>query len=74
MAGSQKKSPVKKWKPATEARVAAFGKTLDELPAAERRTMFGYPAAFVHGNMVAGLHEAGLVLRLAEADALSYSS
>ncbi len=28
--------------------------------------MFGYPAAFVNGNMAAGLHENGLVLRLDE--------
>jgi hypothetical protein len=30
--------------------------------------MFGYPAACVHGNMFAGLHRDGLVLRL-DADA-----
>jgi len=28
--------------------------------------MFGYPAAFVNGNMAAGLHENGLALRLDE--------
>ena len=28
--------------------------------------MFGYPAAFVNGNMAAGLHQDGLVLRLDE--------
>jgi len=28
--------------------------------------MFGYPAAFVNGNMFAGLHEANLVVRLPE--------
>ena len=31
--------------------------------------MFGYPAAFVHGNMFAGLHENRLVLCLEEAAA-----
>lgn len=30
--------------------------------------MFGYPAAFVNGNMAAGLHQDGLVLRLSEID------
>jgi TfoX/Sxy family transcriptional regulator of competence genes len=34
----------------------------------EQRKMFGYPAVFVGGNMAAGLHEHGLVLRLADAD------
>jgi len=29
--------------------------------------MFGYPAAFVHGHMFAGLHEDRVVLRLDEA-------
>ncbi len=30
--------------------------------------MFGYPAAFVNGNMAAGLHQDRLVLRLDEKD------
>ena len=37
------------------------------LPAAvdvERRKMFGCPAAFVHGNLFAGLHEDRLMIRL----------
>ncbi len=34
---------------------------------AERRLMFGYPAAFVNGNMFAGLVEDRVVLRLDEA-------
>jgi len=37
-------------------------------PPAERRQMFGYPAAFVGGNMFAGLHEHRFVLRLGETD------
>lgn len=31
---------------------------------AQRRSMFGYPAAFLAGNMVCGLHEDRLVMRL----------
>jgi len=30
--------------------------------------MFGYPAAFVNGNMACGLHQDGLVLRLGDDD------
>ena len=33
-------------------------------PPAVRRSMFGYPAAFVNGNMFMGLHQSDLVLRL----------
>lgn len=48
--------------------VKAFDAALDDRPDVERRKMFGYPAVFVKGNMAAGLHQDGLVLRLAEAD------
>lgn len=34
----------------------------------ERRKMFGYPAAFVNGNMAAGLHRDDLVMKLDEKD------
>jgi len=40
---------------------------LDNLPVTrgvERRQMFGYPCAFINGNMFAGLHEQRLVVRL----------
>ncbi len=63
---AKKKSPVSKWKPASQEWIDAFDVTL---PAdVERRKMFGYPAAFVNGNMAAGLHQDGLVLRLTEED------
>jgi TfoX/Sxy family transcriptional regulator of competence genes len=63
---ASKKSPVSKWKPASDEWVRAFDAAL---PAdAERRKMFGYPAAFVNGNMACGLHHHGLVLRLGEDD------
>jgi TfoX/Sxy family transcriptional regulator of competence genes len=35
-------------------------------PPAIRRSMFGYPAAFVNGNMFMGLHQSSLLLRLGE--------
>ena len=53
-----------KLKPASQDWIDAFDAALP--PTVERRKMFGYPAAFVNGNMAAGLHENGLVLKLDE--------
>jgi TfoX/Sxy family transcriptional regulator of competence genes len=46
----------------------AFHAALSGDPRVEQRKMFGYPAAFVGGNMAAGLHQNGLVLRLQDSD------
>ena len=45
----------------------AFRAALDRFPAAERRQMFGYPAAFANGNMWTGLHTTNWVIRLPDA-------
>jgi hypothetical protein len=37
------------------ALVERFGSVMDRHPEAERKKMFGYPAAFVGGNMATGL-------------------
>jgi TfoX/Sxy family transcriptional regulator of competence genes len=55
---------MKKWKPAPREAVKAFDVVTSGLPGAEPRKMFGYSCVFAKGNMFAGLHEAGLVLRL----------
>jgi TfoX/Sxy family transcriptional regulator of competence genes len=39
-------------------------------PGIEKRQMFGYPAAFVQGNMAFGLFEDHLVMRVGEPDLL----
>jgi TfoX/Sxy family transcriptional regulator of competence genes len=57
---------MKKWKPAPREAVAAFEAATSGLPGAEPRKMFGYSCVFMNGNMFAGLHEAGMVLRLPE--------
>ena len=57
---------MKKWKPAPREAVAAFETATSGLPEAEPRKMFGYSCVFAKGNMFAGLHEAGMVLRLPE--------
>jgi hypothetical protein len=44
--------------------VARFAAVLDRHPEAERKPMFGYPAAFVGGNMATGLFADRWVVRL----------
>jgi TfoX/Sxy family transcriptional regulator of competence genes len=51
------------WKKPSAELVAAFDAALPGAPA-ERRLMFGFPAAFVNGNMFIGLFEESLILRL----------
>jgi len=58
-----------KWTPAPQEWIDAFDSALPE--GVERRKMFGYPAAFVNGNMAAGLHRDDLVLKLEEKDRAS---
>lgn len=44
--------------------VERFGAVLDRYPDVERKKMFGYPAAFVGGNMATGLFADRWVVRL----------
>jgi TfoX/Sxy family transcriptional regulator of competence genes len=55
---------MKKWKPASAKAMEAFEAATFGLLGAEPRKMFGYSCVFAKGNMLAGLHEAGMVLRL----------
>ena len=57
-----------KMRPASQEWTDAFTAAIEDEENVERRKMFGYPAIFVNGNMAAGLHSSGLVLRLGEAD------
>jgi len=52
------------WAKSSPELVERFGRVLDHFPEVERRKMFGYPAAFVGGNMVTGLHQESWVVRL----------
>ena len=56
------------WAKAPAALVEAFSAALNGFPDADRRPMFGYPAAFANGNMWTGLHATGWVIRLPDAD------
>lgn len=52
------------WEKSPRALVELFDECLPTDPRIERRQMFGYPAAFVHGNMFAGLFQDQVIARL----------
>jgi len=68
MSKGNDKNPVRKWRPAPPEMIAVFEKAIKELPEAQPRKMFGFPCAFVNGNMFTGLHQENMILRLSEAD------
>jgi TfoX/Sxy family transcriptional regulator of competence genes len=55
-----------KWRPAAPDWVRVFSAASAGL--GEPRRMFGYPCTFVNGNMLAGLFQTGLFVRLSEPD------
>jgi hypothetical protein len=52
------------WPKSPDSLIQTFAEALPEAPGVERRKMFGYPAAFVGGNLFASLHGSDVVLRL----------
>ena len=52
------------WKKSPPELVERFTAALPDHPDLVRKPMFGYPAAFVHGNMVCGLFQDSVVVRL----------
>jgi TfoX/Sxy family transcriptional regulator of competence genes len=69
-----KKSAVKmpKWEKSSPAIVQVFEKALSAVPQAQSRKMFGYPAAFVNGQMFASLFGDNFILRLPEAERAAF--
>jgi TfoX/Sxy family transcriptional regulator of competence genes len=57
-----------KWKKSPPDLIAAFDAAIAGKPGVERRQMFGYPCAFLNGNMLTGLFEDKMMVRLSEAD------
>jgi TfoX/Sxy family transcriptional regulator of competence genes len=55
------------WKKSSPELVRTFETVLPG-PPAEPRQMFGFPCAFVNGNMFMGLHEERMILRLGDED------
>ena len=62
------KAPKAKWKPVPEDLVKSFDEAIANLDGVERRKMFGYPCAFVNGNMFFGCFGDRLMMRLSEED------
>lgn len=57
-----------KWKPSPEKLIENFLSTLEKNPLVEMRKMFGYPCAFIRGNLCMGLHEENWMIRLSQED------
>ena len=58
-----------KFLPAPADLVERFGRALPSDPRVERRKMFSYPCAFVNGNMVGGLFQDRVMMRLPPGEA-----
>ncbi len=56
------------WRKSPPELIALFDTALPDDARIERRKMFGYPCAFLNGNMFTGLHQEDCVVRLSEAD------
>lgn len=54
-----------KWRQPSEELIKTFEAVTPGPPAVARK-MFGFPAAFVNGNMFMGLHQEDMILRLPE--------
>lgn len=55
-----------KWKKPSEKMIEFFDSILPSSSKVERKKMFGCPVGFINGNMLMGLHNDRIVLRLAE--------
>ncbi|HET7089833.1 MAG TPA: TfoX/Sxy family protein [Anaerolineae bacterium] len=68
MPAKSRPSKMPKFKPAPEAVVTLFHAAITGLPDVESRKMFGYPCAFINGQMLTGVYEDRIMLRLSEQD------
>ena len=57
-----------KWKKSPAELIATFDAAIAGQPGVERRQMFGYPSAFLGGNLLSGLFQDQMMVRLSEAD------
>lgn len=58
----------RKWKKSPEELIDLFYSVMESFPQVELRKMFGYPCAFYNGNMLVGLHEDHMIVRLKPSD------
>jgi TfoX/Sxy family transcriptional regulator of competence genes len=56
------------WKKSPEGLVERFGEVVPKDPSIERRSMFGYPCAFLGGHMFCGLFQDHFILRLPDVE------
>lgn len=68
MPAKGKSSAMPKFTPAPEDVVNIFHAAVDGLPEVELRKMFGYPCAFRRGQMLSGVFQDHIMLRLSEED------
>ncbi len=54
--------------------VRTFESAMKDFPTVVQRKMFGYPSAFINGNMFAGLFQQEMFLRLSDEDRASIRS
>lgn len=54
------------WKKSPPELIAAFEKAKPADPSVQSRPMFGYPAIFLNGNMIAGTFQDKVVVRLGD--------
>lgn len=59
-----------KWRKSPVWLIDTFYESLPKHKKVERRKMFGYPCAFVNGNMFTGLHQENMIIRLDEKERL----
>jgi TfoX/Sxy family transcriptional regulator of competence genes len=67
---ARKKPPEKtpKLAKSSAALIEIFERAMESFPEASQRKMFGYPAAFARGNLVTGLFQESLFVRLSDED------
>lgn len=56
------------WRKSPQSLIDLFDGVVPDDPRLVRRKMFGYPAAFVNGNMCMGLHQDDFIVRLSPED------
>ena len=68
MTKKTKPQKMPKFIPAPAQIVTLFHQNVDGLPNVELRKMFGYPCAFINGQMLTGVFANHIMLRLSEED------
>ncbi|MGI9333534.1 MAG: TfoX/Sxy family protein [Gammaproteobacteria bacterium] len=56
------------WRKSSPELVELFERCIPDDSRVERRQMFGFPSAFVNGNLFMGLHQENFILRLGPED------